>query len=104
MLTLAIDAATYEGTVAIVRGGRVLAQRAATMRGEHEERLMPAVVSVLQDAGLDVSRLERIACGAGPGSFTSLRIAASIAKGLAVALRLPHPARPSRPRSRSQSR
>ena len=95
MLTLAIDAATYEGTVAVVQGGRVLAQRAATMRGEHGERLMPAAASVLEDAGVDVSRLERIACGAGPGSFTSLRIAASIAKGLAVALRLPLVVAPS---------
>jgi tRNA threonylcarbamoyladenosine biosynthesis protein TsaB len=59
------------------------------MRGEREERLMPAVASMLETAGIGVTALDAIVCGAGPGSFTSLRIAASIAKGLAVALGRP---------------
>lgn len=89
MLTLALDAATYEGSVALVRDGEVLAERTVAMRGAHEERLMPAVADALRDAGLDVGELACVACGAGPGSFTSLRIAASIAKGIAVARRIP---------------
>ncbi|HEX7120761.1 MAG TPA: tRNA (adenosine(37)-N6)-threonylcarbamoyltransferase complex dimerization subunit type 1 TsaB [Gemmatimonadaceae bacterium] len=88
-LTLAIDASTYTGTVALIRDGAVLAERSAAMRGEHEERLMPAVSDVLRDAGVAVRSLDAVACGAGPGSFTSLRIAASIAKGLATALGVP---------------
>jgi tRNA threonylcarbamoyladenosine biosynthesis protein TsaB len=85
MLTLAIDASTYVGTVVVLRDGRVLAEREAAMRGEHEERLMPTVASALDEANVVPALLERVICGAGPGSFTSLRIAGAIAKGLAVA-------------------
>jgi tRNA threonylcarbamoyladenosine biosynthesis protein TsaB len=86
---LAIDAATYSGSVALVRDGVVVGEAEAEMRGQHEERLMPAVASVLEGAALPVSALNAVACGAGPGSFTSLRIAASIAKGIAASLEIP---------------
>ena len=46
---------------------------------------MPAVAAVLHDAGAATDALDRVVCGAGPGSFTSLRIVGSIAKGLCVA-------------------
>lgn len=92
---VAIDASTYAGTVAVLREGRVVSVRAATMRGEHEERLMPAVVEALDEAGVAPSAITAVVCGAGPGSFTSLRIAASIAKGLAYAAAAPLWAVPS---------
>ena len=82
-LTLALDASTYAGSVAVLRGARVVAERTVAMRGEHEERLMPAVVAALGEAGAVPRAVARVVCGAGPGSFTSLRIAASIAKGVA---------------------
>jgi tRNA threonylcarbamoyladenosine biosynthesis protein TsaB len=86
---LAIDAATYRGTAAIVDGDRVLAETETQMRGVHEERLMPAVAAVLRDAGVDCADLGGVVCGSGPGSFTSLRIAASIAKGIVTAVEVP---------------
>ncbi|MDQ6831730.1 MAG: tRNA (adenosine(37)-N6)-threonylcarbamoyltransferase complex dimerization subunit type 1 TsaB [Gemmatimonadota bacterium] len=89
MLTLALDAATYTGSVALLHGARVLAQRDVAMRGEREERLMPAVDATLREAGVTVRDLRRIVCGEGPGSFTSLRIAGSIAKGVALGLGVP---------------
>lgn len=89
MITLALDAATYRGSVAVLDGMRVLASAAVEMRGADEERLMPAIGDVLQRAGVDVASLGRIVCGEGPGSFTSLRIAASIAKGLAFGAGVP---------------
>jgi len=88
-LTLALDAATYTGTVAIVAGDQVLAERELAMRGEREERLMPAVAEALALAGITVRDVERVVCGAGPGSFTSLRIAGSIAKGIALGRSVP---------------
>ena len=89
MLVLALDASTYDGSVAVLRDGGVVAERTTAMRGEREERLMPAVAGALRDAGVDVAELDAVACGAGPGSFTSLRIAASIAKAIAVARDVP---------------
>jgi tRNA threonylcarbamoyladenosine biosynthesis protein TsaB len=89
VITLVLEAATYAGSTALVDGGRVLAERSVAMRGRDHEALMPAVAEVLGEAGVPVGRLERIACGAGPGSFTSLRIAGGIAKGLALAGGIP---------------
>ena len=45
---------------------------------------MPAIAECLKEAGTKRDAIARIACGAGPGSFTSLRVAGSVAKGLAV--------------------
>jgi tRNA threonylcarbamoyladenosine biosynthesis protein TsaB len=88
-LTLALDAATYTGTVAVLAGTEVIAEGEGAMRGEREERLMPTVAETLRAAGASPRDLARVVCGAGPGSFTSLRIAASIAKGIAAAGDLP---------------
>jgi tRNA threonylcarbamoyladenosine biosynthesis protein TsaB len=45
---------------------------------------MPAIAECLGEVGIGRDSIERIVCGAGPGSFTSLRVAGSVAKGLAV--------------------
>lgn len=84
MIALAIDASTYRGTVAVIRDGSVLSTAETAMRGAHSEGLMPAVAHALSTANTAVSSIERVICGAGPGSFTSLRIAAGIAKGIAM--------------------
>src|SRR5207249_4063840 len=89
VITLALDAATYRGTVAVLDDERVIVERSAPMRDRDAEQLMPAVDLALRDAGVDLRSLQRIVCGAGPGSFTSLRIAASLAKGLAVGRDVP---------------
>ena len=84
-LTLAIDASTYQGTVAVVSGNRVIATSEIAMRGEREERLMPAIAAALGSADAGVADVERVVVGGGPGSFTSLRIGAALAKGICVA-------------------
>ena len=94
-LVLAIDASTYAGSAALIRGSAVVGECTVAMRGEREERLMPAIAEMVDQAGERISSVESLACGAGPGSFTSLRIAASIAKGLAVSLGRPLFAVPS---------
>jgi tRNA threonylcarbamoyladenosine biosynthesis protein TsaB len=89
VITLVVDASTYVGTTAVLREGALLADAEAAMRGRESEALMPAVVATLSRAGVSVSDLSRVVCGAGPGSFTSLRIAASIAKGIAAGVGCP---------------
>jgi tRNA threonylcarbamoyladenosine biosynthesis protein TsaB len=59
------------------------------MRGRDAERLMPAVATALSAAGVEIRGIDRVVCGAGPGSFTSLRLAASIAKGLCLGRGIP---------------
>lgn len=89
MITLALEASTYAGSVAVLRDGALVAEAQTAMRGEREERLMPAVAETLAAADVTPNAIDRIVCGAGPGSFTSLRIAAAIAKGLALTARAP---------------
>ena len=89
MTTLVIDASTYVGTVAVLRDGQLASEGSATMRGRDAEALMPAVADCLARAGTKPRELSRVVCGSGPGSFTSLRIAASIAKGVATGASCP---------------
>lgn len=84
MITLAIDASMSVGDVAVLEDGRLLTERRVAMKDARHERLMPAVAEALEDAKRTVRDVDRIVCGAGPGSFTSLRIAGGIAKGLAA--------------------
>ena len=86
-LTLAVDASTYAASVALIESNRVMREYTAVMRDAKHERLMPAIAETLGD--VNIRDVDRIVCGAGPGSFTSLRIAASISKGLAVAAEKP---------------
>ena len=70
-----------------VRGEmRALEQRAGH---RHSELALPMLERLLGDAGLAPGALEAVAFGAGPGSFTGLRIACGIAQGLALARGLP---------------
>jgi|SRR5712671_1745607 len=89
-ITLAIEGATYQGSVAVIRDAEVVAERALKAedggipRAGRGERLMPAVAECLDEALVRGSDIARIVCGAGPGSFTSLRVAGALAKGLAA--------------------
>ena len=89
MITLVLEASTYAGSVAVIYGSQLLSECAVAMRGREHEALMPAVAEVLELSGLRVGDVQRVVCGAGPGSFTSLRIAGAIAKGIAMAGSLP---------------
>jgi tRNA threonylcarbamoyladenosine biosynthesis protein TsaB len=89
VITLAVEAATYAGSVCVARGREVLAARDVAMRDARSDQLMPAIAAALGDAGVDIEDVDRIVCGAGPGSFTSLRSAAAISKGLAMVISRP---------------
>lgn len=57
-------------------------------RGQ-SERLVPMVLEVMSEAGLDFSELEAVAVSVGPGAFTGVRIGLSAAKGFSLALDIP---------------
>jgi tRNA threonylcarbamoyladenosine biosynthesis protein TsaB len=95
VITLAIDASTYRGDVALLEGDQLSAEQSVAMKDPRHERLLPAVADLLSREGMAVSDIDRIVCGGGPGSFTSLRIAGGIAKGLAAGAGIPLFAVPS---------
>lgn len=88
-ISLAVDAAAAMGTVAVLRERTVISEGEAVMRSGNSDFLLPAIDAVLGSAGVRMDEVSRVICGSGPGSFTSLRIAGSIAKGIAHARGLP---------------
>ncbi len=86
---LALATSTSDGSVCGGVGSRVLAGRAIRGQGSHSADLIPAIDGVLQEAGVPLSGLDGLVVGAGPGSFTGVRVAAATAKGLAHALDIP---------------
>lgn len=88
MRILALETATHRLSVALWDDGRVT-EKAAELPNGSSEWLLPAVRDLLDEAGLALQALDGIAFGAGPGSFTGLRLAAGCAQGLAFGLDLP---------------
>lgn len=90
---LVLETSTESGSVAIANDGKLLADLAFASRdpvtGARTEALGPAVASCLAQAGISARDIAAVACGAGPGGFTSLRAAAAFAKGLCSALHIP---------------
>jgi len=85
---LAIETSTEHCSVSLLhqRGEAVRCELAGQ---RHSELLLPMVESVLGEAGIAPGALDGIAFGAGPGSFTGLRIACGVAQGLALGTGVP---------------
>ena len=81
MNILAIETGTDACSCALRYAGETVARRAVEPR-RHTELLLPMIDSVLDEAGVGLGRLDAIAFGRGPGSFTGLRIACAVAQGL----------------------
>ncbi len=88
MRLLALDTATELCSAALWLDGQVSVREAQRARGSGE-LILPMIQQLLSQAGLDLQQLDVIAFGRGPGAFTGVRLAASIAQGLAFALALP---------------
>ncbi len=82
MKLLALDTSSLACSVALHDGANVHTRHEEQER-EHTRLLVPMIHDVLEDAGLNVTDLDAIVLGNGPGSFIGMRIAASVAQGLA---------------------
>lgn len=88
-MVLALDTSTRIGSVAVARDGEVLGRAPLREQGTHASHILVQVNEALNEAGVDKSEVEAVIVGAGPGSFTGVRVAAATAKGLAHVWRCP---------------
>jgi tRNA threonylcarbamoyladenosine biosynthesis protein TsaB len=88
MIVLAVDTATLQAGVALWRDGALVAERRRTVT-THSDALLAMIDEAFIEAGIAPADVDAIACGAGPGSFTGLRIGLATVKGLCFALGKP---------------
>ncbi|MDN5753300.1 MAG: tRNA (adenosine(37)-N6)-threonylcarbamoyltransferase complex dimerization subunit type 1 TsaB [Nitrosospira sp.] len=88
MKILALDTSTEYCSIALLLDGEVLSREIFAER-RHSELILPMLQRLLDESGLTLARLDGIAFGAGPGSFTGLRIACGVTQGLAFGADLP---------------
>lgn len=84
MIVLGIDSATPAASIAVVIDGRVADERVSDAHG-HRADLLVIIDAACKAAGVTPLELDAVAIGAGPGSFTGLRIGMATAKGIAFA-------------------
>jgi len=87
MKLLAIDTSSVACSVAVQHGSAIV-ERHEEQDREHTRLLVPLIRDALREAGLETADLDAVVLGNGPGSFIGMRIAASVAQGLAHGARI----------------
>jgi tRNA threonylcarbamoyladenosine biosynthesis protein TsaB len=89
LLILSIETSTRPGSVALLRGGELLAQKTGDEKSSHSAQLLSDIKELLHHRQINLKQIELLAAAVGPGSFTGLRIGLATAKALAKALKIP---------------
>lgn len=79
-LTLVVETSTFHGSVAVGRGVDLLAWQALSAERRHTTELMPTIAKLLDDLDAKPADIEVLAFSQGPGSFTGIRVAATVAR------------------------
>jgi tRNA threonylcarbamoyladenosine biosynthesis protein TsaB len=89
MLELSIDTASEMASIALSRGGQVIAEKSWLCQRNHTVELLPAIDELFSNAGVARGDLTAVFVSTGPGMYTGLRVGIATAKGLARAASLP---------------
>ncbi|WP_315284568.1 tRNA (adenosine(37)-N6)-threonylcarbamoyltransferase complex dimerization subunit type 1 TsaB [Fusobacterium hwasookii] len=90
MLILGIDTSTKICTCSVFDSENgVIAETSLSVKKNHSNIVMPIIDNLFKISDLNINDIDKIAVAIGPGSFTGVRIALGIAKGLAMALNKP---------------
>ncbi len=82
MKILAVDTSTSAATAAILEDGRLVCEYILNINRAHSQKIMGIIDELFKKSGISPGEIDLYACSAGPGSFTGLRIGASIIKGM----------------------
>ncbi|WP_090372551.1 tRNA (adenosine(37)-N6)-threonylcarbamoyltransferase complex dimerization subunit type 1 TsaB [Nitrosospira sp. Nl5] len=88
MKIIAFDTSTEYCSIALLLDSELLS-REVLAEQRHSELILPMLQRALEETGMTLAQMDGIAFGAGPGSFTGLRIACGVAQGLAFGADLP---------------
>jgi tRNA threonylcarbamoyl adenosine modification protein YeaZ len=89
-MIIAIESASSDPSLALASpDGATFAADGWSGEGRQASELLPRLLVLLARAGRDLRDATALAIGVGPGSFTGLRVSMSLAKGMALALRVP---------------
>jgi tRNA threonylcarbamoyladenosine biosynthesis protein TsaB len=88
-LLLALDTSTSTAGVALYDGRQVLSETTWRAGREHSTRLLIEIEAALTRVGHVAGDLTGLVVARGPGSYTGVRVALSVAKGMAAALGIP---------------
>jgi tRNA threonylcarbamoyladenosine biosynthesis protein TsaB len=84
-LTLAAETSGRQGSVVLAQGSEILGQVEFSGPMRHSAEIFPAITALLEKAGKKAIDVGQVFISVGPGSFTGLRIAVTIAKTYALA-------------------
>lgn len=88
-LILSLETGTEICSVALAKDGSMISLRETTGNRAHANNLGIYIDEVLRENDMDAEELDAVAVGAGPGSYTGLRIGVSTAKGICYGLGKP---------------
>ena len=89
MMLMGIDSSTPQASIALLKNGLVLAQAENDESATVSNQILFLIDNVLTSTGVNLADLDGFCLTTGPGSFTGLRVGASILKGLLLATSKP---------------
>lgn len=88
MKLLAFDTSSTACSIAISNNGKIISHHEIAPM-QQAKMILPLINELVKSANLVMNQLDGIAFGCGPGSFTGVRIAVSVAQGLAFGIQKP---------------
>ncbi len=88
-MLLALDTSTHRASLALCQNGELLAEYTWDVGSSHSVELLHRLEWLLNERGLTLAQVSAVATATGPGAFTGVRVAVTVAKSLAFGLNIP---------------
>jgi tRNA threonylcarbamoyl adenosine modification protein YeaZ len=89
MIVLALETSTPFGSVSVAKDGTILATQEWKAERSHSELVTVQISNCLNQAGVDLKKINALSVGRGPGSFTGIRVAINAVRSLSFVRGLP---------------